>query len=172
MPFNHQTARLGAGRHDSRDHGACAMELASILAGERFSDRPRALSRALAAMLRSVNDGLDDERRRSPKPFAAASIGTAGDRAAERRRRGLVRAWLMEEERAGRRFARPRCLLGSIDLVHTGTPAALRVRACDDSALHARMITLLESMIAVTPAGAVPAAPPAPGAPPRSLQPR
>jgi hypothetical protein len=39
------------------------MELASMLAGERFSDRPRSVSRALAAFLRGYNDLLDDKRR-------------------------------------------------------------------------------------------------------------
>jgi hypothetical protein len=153
MSFSHQTARLGAGRHDTPDHGVCVMELASILAGEPFSDRPRAVSGAVTRMLQGYNDALDDERRQSLKPFAAASIGTAGGRAAERERRRLVRAWLSEGV-GGRPLRRVRCLLGSIDLRHTGTAVARRVRARDDSALHARMLALLDSLIAVTGVGA------------------
>ena len=36
----HQTVKLSRGKHDSPDEGACVMELASMLAGEDFSDHP------------------------------------------------------------------------------------------------------------------------------------
>ena len=40
-PVSHQTIKLSRGRHSSPEHGACVMELASMLAGEGFSDHPR-----------------------------------------------------------------------------------------------------------------------------------
>jgi hypothetical protein len=41
--LGHPTVRLGVGRHRRAESGMCVMELASVLAGEQFSDRPRAV---------------------------------------------------------------------------------------------------------------------------------
>src|SRR5690349_12927220 len=46
-----QTVHLKRGRHLSPDHGVCVMELASMLSGERFTDRPRSVSPVIAAFL-------------------------------------------------------------------------------------------------------------------------
>jgi hypothetical protein len=62
------------------------MELASMLAGERFSDRPATASPVIAALLRTYNDGLDDRRRQDLYPLAAVIVGTAGGRGVERER--------------------------------------------------------------------------------------
>ena len=37
---SYQTIKLGRGKHARPEDGACAMELASMLAGERFTDHP------------------------------------------------------------------------------------------------------------------------------------
>ena len=84
---NHQTVRLARGRHRSPDEGACVMELASMLAGERFTDRPSCVDPVLAAYLRALNDRLDARRRLDLRPYAAAVVGTNGNRSATRRRR-------------------------------------------------------------------------------------
>jgi hypothetical protein len=60
---SHQTIRLTAGMHAGPDDGMCVMELASVLAGERFGDRPRAVCPVIAAFLRRYNDSVDDVRR-------------------------------------------------------------------------------------------------------------
>src|SRR5689334_88433 len=91
MTQSYQTVRLAAGQHRGPDDGVCVMELASMLAGERFSDRPRSVSRTLAAVMRGYNDGLDDDRRQQLKGYASAAIGTSGGWATERRRRRMVR---------------------------------------------------------------------------------
>jgi hypothetical protein len=62
------------------------MELASMLAGERFSDRPATASPVIAAFLRTYNDGIDDDRRQDLYPLAAMIVGTAGSRGVERDR--------------------------------------------------------------------------------------
>ncbi len=62
------------------------MELASMLAGERFTDRPATASPVIAALLRTYNDGLDDRRRQDLYPLAAVIVGTAGGRGLERER--------------------------------------------------------------------------------------
>jgi hypothetical protein len=62
------------------------MELASMLAGESFSDRPASTSRVIAAFLRTYNDGVDGERRQDLYQLAAVIVGTAAGRAVERER--------------------------------------------------------------------------------------
>jgi hypothetical protein len=39
------------------------MELASMLAGEPFSDQPKSVCPVVAAFLRGYNDAVDDETR-------------------------------------------------------------------------------------------------------------
>jgi len=51
---SHQTVRLSQGKHRDPDHGACVMELSSMLAGEAFSDRPRCVDPVIAAPRRST----------------------------------------------------------------------------------------------------------------------
>jgi hypothetical protein len=88
---SHQTVRLARGRHRSPREGACVMELASMLAGEPFSDRPRCADPVLATYLRAFNDRLSHAQRQRLRPYAAAVVGTRGGRraAAARRRRCL-----------------------------------------------------------------------------------
>jgi hypothetical protein len=38
-PVSHQTIKLSKGKHRAPEDGACVMELASMLAGESFTDR-------------------------------------------------------------------------------------------------------------------------------------
>src|SRR3954469_496352 len=86
MTVSHQVARLARGRHASPGAGVCAMELASMLAHEPFSDRPPSVSPTIGAFLRTYNDGLDDERRQDLYSVAAAIVGTKSSRAVERER--------------------------------------------------------------------------------------
>jgi hypothetical protein len=74
---SHQTITLGRGKHTSPEHGACVMELASMLAGEPFSDHPRTVSPAIGSFLRNLNDLLDDDRRQALYAYAARCVGTA-----------------------------------------------------------------------------------------------
>lgn len=54
---------LSAGRHSSPRRGACFMEMASYLAGERWSDHPACTDPLLASAARSVNDRTSDAAR-------------------------------------------------------------------------------------------------------------
>jgi hypothetical protein len=72
-----QTVRLERGRHASPADGVCAAELASMLAGERFSDQPRTACPAVTAFVRGYNDGVDDERRQDLYAVAAMLVGSA-----------------------------------------------------------------------------------------------
>lgn len=62
------------------------MELASMLADEPFTDRPGSTSAVIAALLRTYNDGLGDDRRQDLYPLASLIVGTASSRRIERDR--------------------------------------------------------------------------------------
>jgi hypothetical protein len=143
MPPSFQTVRLESGRHACPDDGVCVMELASMLAGEPFGDHPRAVSKPLAALLRGYNDMLDDTRRQTLLPYAAACVGTVRGRDVERRRRRLVRQAMPDlQGTVPRRWA-------ISDPFAVGATIGVRVREHDDSALHARMLDLIETLISV-----------------------
>ncbi|WP_018334532.1 hypothetical protein [Actinomycetospora chiangmaiensis] len=57
------TERLTRGAHPGAEAGTCLMEQVSLLAGERFSDRPRCTAPALAALAQQVNDRVSDAAR-------------------------------------------------------------------------------------------------------------
>jgi len=156
MPANYQTVRLAPGRHQRPDDGVCVMELASMLAGERLTDHPRTVCPTLAALLRGYNDGIDAGRRQSLKYYAAASLGTAGGRAAARTRRRMLRAWLDTSAPVSGPVARLGLRLSLLDLQHVGRTLGFRVRDRDDSELHRQVLDLLDALVA---AGARPAAP-------------
>ena len=55
------------------------MELASYLAGERWSDHPRCTHPLLAALARDVNDHVSDDARQRLAPLIPDVIGLNGD---------------------------------------------------------------------------------------------
>jgi hypothetical protein len=147
-PFSHQTARLTAGRHSNPDKGVCVMELASMLAGAPFSDRPRTVSPVLAATMRGYNDGLDDRRRQTLKRYAAECLETDRGRAVEKQRRRLLREAVADvRRRHGLRavFARRATSLGPYVVAHA---VGQEVAARDDDAMHARMLAVLDALVA------------------------
>ena len=99
----YQTVRLSKGRHDSPDRGACVMELASMLAGERFTDHPRAVCPVIAGFLRSYNDLLPDGQHDELYAYASLVVGTDAPRAVRRRRARRILEW--GDGRTRRRWA-------------------------------------------------------------------
>ncbi|MBX9247109.1 hypothetical protein ICW40_20155, partial [Actinotalea ferrariae] len=71
---------LSAGRHRRPRHGACLMELVSVLAGERWSDGPRCTHPVLARLARLVNDATSDAARPVLALHAPSLVGLVGDR--------------------------------------------------------------------------------------------
>lgn len=69
---------LDRGRHRSPRKGACFMELASYLAGERWSDHPSCTHPLLAALARGVNDASSDSARPQLAPLIPAVVGLNG----------------------------------------------------------------------------------------------
>lgn len=66
---------LGRGRHRSMRKGACFMEMASYLAGEKWSDHPRCTHPLLAELARDVNDATSDTGRQRLAPMIPDVVG-------------------------------------------------------------------------------------------------
>lgn len=66
---------LGAGKHRRARDGACFMEVASVLAGERWTDRPRCTHPLLAHLARLVNDFTSDDARSQLATLIPSVIG-------------------------------------------------------------------------------------------------
>ncbi len=66
---------LSRGRHRDPSRGGCFMEIASLLAGQRWNDHPRCTHRRLAAVARRVNDELDEAQRQRLVPLIPEVVG-------------------------------------------------------------------------------------------------
>jgi hypothetical protein len=149
-----QTMRLARGKHRSPGHGACVMELASMLAGERFSDRPRSVSPVIAAFLRGYNDLLDDRCRQDLRRYATEAVGTAGPEAVEQARARRLVEWADERWSQGPRLGlreacapwRPR--VPPTDPDSAGIYAIRSVHSTDRR-LHTQVLALLDELIAM-----------------------
>ena len=70
---------LSKGKHRNPHKGACFMEFASFLAGERWSDHPACTHRLLAALARLVNDYSTDAGRARLASLIPSVIGLTSD---------------------------------------------------------------------------------------------
>jgi hypothetical protein len=152
--MSHQTLRLARCAHRAPDGGACAVELASVLAGEPFGDRPASVSRVLAAFVRGYNDALDDARRQDLLAVAADLVGTAGDAALEEARRELCDAWARALWGGSRLrwWLRPRYADADHVVEAAGRDTARRVRG-GDAVLHAQALAFLAALATREDAG-------------------
>lgn len=152
---SHQTIKLSRGKHASPETGACVMELASMLAGERFTDHPASVSKVIAAFLRGYNDLLDDLRRQDLYEYASKTVGTAGSDEIEEARTRRLLEWAEEERfRSGRssvlrRFTQPR--LSRTRKRDAEAVAAFAVRAIGESfdTTHRSALSLVDELIAM-----------------------
>jgi hypothetical protein len=164
-----QTATLREGRHRSPAAGVCVMELASMVAGERFSDHPACVSPVIAGFLRGYNDAVGSRRRPELKRFAVECLGTVAGRDVERRRRALIHA---ATRGFGRRLLARYWLArgtGEGGAFFAGLMLGRDVEARDDGELHATALALVDRLVAV---GEPPAPEPTEPAEPRAAAPR
>ena len=70
---------LGRGKHRSPRKGACFMEMASVLAAERWSDAPKCTHPLLAHLARMVNDASTDEHRSELAVLIPDVVGVRDD---------------------------------------------------------------------------------------------
>lgn len=142
--YSHQTLRLSPGRHPSPQLGACVMELASMLADEPFSDRPGKASSVIGALLRTYNDGLDDDRRQDLYPLASLVVGTAGSRAVERERTSRCLQFAVS---LGAGLPRGRAAIGAATPEASGSWAALAaLRTGPSDEIHRRTLAFAKEL--------------------------
>ncbi len=101
-PVSYQTIKLSKGKHASPEDGACVMELASMLAGEQFTDHPASVCPVIASFLRSYNDSIDERRRQSLYECASKVVGSRGGQRIQEARAQRLAEWADEVLRARR----------------------------------------------------------------------
>ena len=150
LSHSHQTVPLTRGKHTSPRNGACVMELASMLAGEDFTDRPAAVDPVIAAFLRAYNDAVDDRRRQDLFRYAADTVGTRAPAAVVHARAERCLAELRRTRRWPRRtLATPRAVPDSIPGKErlAGRLARELHRSGPDS--HARALRFVDELVAL-----------------------
>ncbi|MFZ0042100.1 MAG: hypothetical protein WAK93_12395 [Solirubrobacteraceae bacterium] len=85
--------RLSRGAHKVPDEGACVVELASLLSGEPFSDRPKSVCPALRSFLHGYNDALPDHLREDLYALGSDIVGTRSIAAVTAWRARLCLGW-------------------------------------------------------------------------------
>lgn len=149
----HQTVRLSKGKHQSPDSGACVMELASMLAGEPFSDHPASVCPVIGAFLRAYNDSIGDERRQDLYAYAAKVVGSRGSQELQDARRESLRAWTAElrSRRPTRSwFSR---VLHALDPPPADSAGAHAVHAilAHHEDVHAEVLALIDELLTLEP---------------------
>ena len=147
-----QTVRLSRGKHGAPEEGACVMELASMLAGEPFSDHPQSVCPVIGSFLRSYNDSIDDLRRQDLYAYAAAVVGTRSSAAVERVRAQRLFAWIaqLQARRWTRLLLPPRIrALAPKPLDDMLGPHAVRAIGTHTDRTHAEALSILEELLAI-----------------------
>ena len=159
-PVTYQTIKLSKGKHTSPEDGACVMELASMLAGEQFSDHPASVCPVIGSFLRAYNDSVDDSRRQDLYAYASKVVGTRTSAEGQRLRAERLLEWATEmRQRRWTRSFLPRRLRAiglhrhpPMDAV--GTHAVHAIPRHSDQT-HDEVLALIDELLAL----ATPAAP-------------
>src|SRR5436190_5914092 len=124
----HRALRLEPGSHASPGDGVCVVELASVIAGERFSDRPRCVCGVSAACLRGWNDRSRHSERQRLRPYAFRVVGSRSGRRITNLRRDICLTWA-GADLTGNRLSRglTRLAMRARILVLCGLGSALRL---------------------------------------------
>jgi hypothetical protein len=140
---------LAKGKHRNPRRGACFMEFASLLAGERWSDHPKCTHPVLAALARSVNDVTSDEARPMLAPLVPEVIGTDADdpRVTPELAALACRAALEQVEGRHARFVLGVALLSAERMLASGELAGDRKRLDDDAPLTAQERAAVEAYV-------------------------
>jgi hypothetical protein len=69
------------------------VELASVIAGEEFSDRPSCVCPVIGAFLRGWNDRASHTERQRLSPYAARIVGSRSNPRVTRKRRDICLEW-------------------------------------------------------------------------------
>jgi hypothetical protein len=131
------------------------MELASMLAGEEFSDHPRSVCPVIGSFLRAYNDTIDDTRRQDLYRYAASVVGTRASHDARDARLARLAAWMIERRDARRRSSRLPAWLHRIGFYRVGSSAdvlplrAAQIAASNPDETHAMVLALIDELVAI-----------------------
>jgi hypothetical protein len=152
--ISHQNVRLGSGRHPRPGKVVCVLELASMLAGDRFGDRPVSVCPVIGAILRAYNDNVDDRRRQDLYRFASDAVGTRRDYRVQRHRADAALDWALtrRHQRGGTLLAPPDPEGPRDEIGHYVVGSLAAGRSCrgawsDED--HTSMIALVEELIEI-----------------------
>jgi hypothetical protein len=101
-PVSYQTIKLSKGKHTSPEDGACVMELASMLAGEPFTDHPASVCPVIGSFLRAYNDSIDDHRRQGLYEYASKVVGSRTCQRTQHARADRLAEWADAMQRTQR----------------------------------------------------------------------
>ena len=104
MSVSYQTIKLSKGKHSSPEDGACVMELASMLAGESFTDHPVSVCPVIGSFLRAYNDSIDDSRRQALYEYASRVVGSRSAQCTQQARADRLAVWADEMYRSRRKW--------------------------------------------------------------------
>jgi hypothetical protein len=126
------------------------MELASMLAGGRFGDRPASVCPVIGSILRAYNDNVDDHRRQDLYRFATDAVDTRRDYRVQRRRADAALGWAAaRHESGGGTLLAPPDPEGPRDEIAYYVVGALGRRARWSDAQHRAMMALVEELIEI-----------------------
>lgn len=153
-PVSHQTVKLSRGTHHTPEEGACVMELASMLAGESFTDHPKSVCPVIASLLRAYDDAVDDHRRQDMYACASKVVGSRRSEVVQRAREERLAAWTRERRRRWwTRFLHPfvACwsALRSRPGVDVAATRAIRAISRDMDHAHVDVLALIDELVAL-----------------------
>jgi hypothetical protein len=151
-PISYQTITLSKGKHASPQDGACAMELASMLAGEPFNDHPPSVCPVIGSFLRAYNDRIDDGRRQDLYAYAAKVVGSRASLDVQHARAERLSAWAFEGHclRWLQRVvpARLRALVPTPPAELVGSHAVCAIPQHNDNT-HAEVLALIDELLTI-----------------------
>jgi hypothetical protein len=150
----YQTIRLSRGKHAHPEQGACVMELASMLAGEPFSDHPASVCPVIGCFLRAYNDYIDEDRRQDLYAYASKIVGSRAPVDVQWARADRLRSWAADKlQHRWNRCLLPRPLR-RIGRLHNSTIEtignhAIRAIPKRDDRNHAEVLGLIDELLVI-----------------------
>jgi hypothetical protein len=153
------------------------MELASMLAGEPFSDHPAAVCPVIGSFLRAYNDSIDDDRRQDLYGYASRVVGSRAAISVQRDRAERLADWAFEMQRrqwTSRYLPLARLRMASLrrqPSAHAVGTYAVRAIPKHTEQTHAEALALLDELMAIGPSPRLIPAPETPAEVPPPLYP-
>jgi len=153
-PVSYQTIKLSKGKHTTPDDGACVMELASMLAGESFTDHPASVCPVIGSFLRSYNDSIDDNRRQALYEYASRVVGSRACQRIQQARADRLARWADEMHRTRRTWLlrSPMRAVGRLRKPPADSVGTYAVHAIPKHTdhTHASVLALIDELLAIT----------------------